>query len=398
MADATGKPVPHLKPTAPLDMTQGARFLNWRARFIDTAINKGYDPELIWQVMGRARLNPDVLVRNQTQPEFIRPVWDYLVAILSSERLAVGQAQLAERADLWADIESRYQVERHILAAIWGLESQYGQIMGDYEIINALASFAYEGRRQAFAQAQLWACLDLLTAEYVRVEQLRGSWAGAMGMVQFIPTSFLQYAVDFDTDGYKDLWHTPADALGSAANYLAQAGWQWQAPVYVEVRLADGFDYSLAFDGKKTVQTWAELGVYPYDGLPWADSMMDRDAALFLPAGYRGPKILTFRNFDAIKAYNNSNSYALAIGALARRFENQPAILQAWPENERPLSLTDKKVLQRHLRDLGYDIGRIDGRIGPKTRRAVWQWQKAHGFPADGYVTAILLGHMLARK
>ena len=377
--------------------SRAERFAAWKADFMARAIAKGYDAALVRRTIAPATINERALERDKDQPEFTKPIWSYVDGAANPGRVATGKQKLAENAAIFNAVEQRYFVDRHILAAIWGLESAYGKIMGSHDIISALATFAFEGRRTKFGERELYGILDSLSAGYVRAEQLEGSWAGAMGMMQFIPTTFRDYAVDFNNDGNRDLWTSPEDALGSAAHYLSRHGWRWNEPVFTEVQLPRGFDYSLSGGSKKTVNEWTALGVAPFGGGRWSTAAGFLDGKLLVPAGASGPKFLTFKNFDVIKKYNNSTSYALGINVLAESFQDRPAIRSLWPTDDKPLSLTDKEALQKRLTSLGYDTKGVDGQIGPNSRRAIRAWQAATGVPADGYVEQTLFRRIMGR-
>jgi len=368
------------------NLTQEQRFEAWKQDFIRRAVDKGYEEAFVRGIIMPARINEKALDRDTSQPEFTKPIWNYVDNATSAARLNGGRSKLADERDMFSAVENRYRVDRNILTAIWGLESQYGTIMGTHDIISALASFAFEGRRKAFGEQQLFAALDILKSGTVRREQLIGSWAGAMGMTQFIPTTFRDYAVDFDRDGNKDLWLNSSDALGSAAHYLSRSGWRWGEPAFAEVRLPNGFDYGLSDGSKRSVSEWTRLGVTRLSGQNWAANLTNLDAKLLVPAGNKGPVFLTFKNFDVIKRYNNSTSYALGIGVLGEAFQGKAAIRTPWPRDDEPLSRTDKENMQRRLTALGYNTGGVDGQVGPNTRKAIRAWQKANGLPADGYV------------
>jgi membrane-bound lytic murein transglycosylase B len=267
--------------------------------------------------------------------------------------------------------------------------------MGNHEIISALSTFAFEGRRTRFGEQQLFALLDMVAAGDVRPEQLTGSWAGAMGMTQFIPTTFRDYAVDFDNDGNKDLWGNPEDALGSAAHYLARHGWRKAEPVMTEVSVPEGFDYSLLEGTKKTINNWTALGVAPITGQRWSAEAGFLEAKMIAPGGHRGPKILTFKNFDVIKKYNNSTSYAMGITVLGDALRGQATLRTPWPRDDKPLSFENKKALQTKLTALGYSTGGVDGQIGPNSRKAIRAWQRANGLPADGYMEQTLFQRLM---
>ena len=265
-------------------------FADWRADFRVEALAQGIDPQLFDRAFAGVTPDPDVIKADQSQPEFSRPVWAYLDSALSSQRVATGQRKLGEQRAQLARIEQRYGVDRHILAAIWGLESNFGQNMGNRQVIRSLATLAHEGRRPTFAHDQLLGAMDILQHRDIEPERMLGSWAGAMGQTQFIPTTYNQYAVDFDGDGRRDIWFSATDALASAAHYLQQSGWQSGQPWGQEVKLPDGFDYALADSSiRKPMQQWAELGITDAKGAPLAPGLNEQSAALLLPAGHRPP-------------------------------------------------------------------------------------------------------------
>jgi len=379
-------------------LSQAERFALWKTDFINKAADKGYDRDTVSRLILPANLSKRAIDRNKKQPEFTKPIWSYVDGAASADRLNKGRSKLAEQNQVFDQVEARYQVPRHILTAIWGLETAYGRIMGNHDIISALSSFAFEGRRQKFGEEQLFAVLDMLKRGEVRADQLTGSWAGAMGMTQFIPTTFRDYAVDFNGDGNKDLWTSEGDALGSAAHYLSRHGWRYREPVITEVTMGQGFDYSHVEGGKKSVRDWAALGVQPIGGQNWSDAAMNLEAKLIAPGGHRGPKLLTFKNFDVIKKYNNSTSYAMGITVLGEALRGRASITTPWPREDKPLSFTNKKAMQSKLNALGYNVGGVDGQIGPNTRKAIRGWQKSQGLPADGYMEQGLYHRLIRQK
>ncbi len=380
--------------TAPVQSRE-QRFADWKSDFTARAVLKGYSPELLARTVGRAKINERAIERNDNQPEFTRPVWAYIESAASADRITRGRSELSDHADVFAEVEGRYSVPRHILTAIWGLETSYGRIMGDFDIVDSLSTFAFEGRRQRFGEQQLFAVLDLISSGEVREDQLRGAWAGAMGMTQFIPTTFRDYAVDFDGDGNKDLWTSERDALGSAANYLSRSGWRAGEPVMAEVLVPDDFDYGQLETVSKTINDWTALGVRPANGMRWGGNAGLLSAKLLAPAGSKGPKLLVFKNFDVLKRYNNSTSYVMGIASLGDALRGRSAIRTPWPKDDKPLSLEDKKRLQARLTELGYSTGGVDGQIGPNSRKAIRAWQRDNGVVADGYVEQTLLARIL---
>lgn len=378
-------------------LTQEERFRAWKQDFIRRATERGYDPEMVRALIMPAVINEKALDRDKTQPEFTKPIWSYVDNAANASRLNGGKAKLAKQRTTFDAVEGRYFVDRHVLTAIWGLESAYGKIQGTHDIISALSTFAFEGRRSKFGERELFGILDAVKAGYVRPDQLKGSWAGAMGMMQFIPTTFRDYAVDFDGNGNRDLWQSEPDALGSAAHYLSRHGWKWGEPVFAEVKLPSGFDYSTSDGRKMSINQWTALGVAPVTGQRWSQEAGFLETKLLVPAGHRGPKFLTFKNFDVIKKYNNSTSYALGIGVLAEALKGNASIRTPWPRDDDQLSLTDKKNLQRRLTALGYDTKGVDGQIGPNSRRAIRAWQAANSVVADGYVEQALFARIMGQ-
>ncbi len=391
-------PIPSLKPDYEQSSSAALeRFNDWKRDFLTRAAAKNYPPRLVEATVGRAKLQERALESNGKQAEFVKPIWDYVETAASPTRIKEGQANLRANSQIMEDVEGRYGVDRHILTAIWGLESAYGKVLGDYNPVDVLSSFAFEGRRTAFGETQLFALLDLLKDGHIKINQLKGSWAGAMGMTQFIPATFRDYAVDFDGDGNKDLWTNKADALGSAAHYLSRRGWVSEEPVFAEISLPQNFDYSLADGQARPISSWAALGAVPFHGGGFTAQANSLTAKLYLPAGANGPILLTFKNFDVIKAYNNSNSYAMGIATLARNLSGKAGISANWPEGDKQISRTQKMTLQRALIKQGFDTGGVDGAIGSMSRTAIRSWQAANNRPADGYVEFALYKIIVAK-
>ncbi len=373
------------------DVLPDETFEQWRDRFRQEALAAGIRATIFDQAFQGIEPDPAVVKADQSQPEFTRPVWEYLEGAMSPYRVRKGQALLAEHARILDAIEQRYAVDRQTLVAVWGMESSFGQFMGDKSVIRSLATLAYEGRRPAFAHAQLIAALQIIQHGDIKPGGMRGSWAGAMGQTQFIPTTYNTHAVDFDGDGRRDIWNSTADALASTAHYLQASGWQKGKPWGAEVRLPAGFDYAQAdTEIRKTVAEWQALGVKS----PLHASLAQERGYLLLPAGYRGPAFLVLDNFRAILKYNNSSSYALAIGLLSQRFDGQGLIAGTWPKGDKPLSRTERIELQEALASNGYSPGAADGIIGANTRKAIRGYQQRLGWPADGYPNQELLGEL----
>ncbi|WP_347902198.1 lytic murein transglycosylase [Pseudomonas purpurea] len=375
-----------------LEIQPTQTFAEWQSGFRKDALAAGIRAELFDRAFADVSPDMSVIKADRSQPEFSRPVWEYLDGALSPVRVRKGQALINQYADTLQSIEQRYGVDRQALVSVWGMESNFGQFQGNKSVIRSLATLAYEGRRPGFAHAQLLAALQILQQGDIEPEKMLGSWAGAMGQTQFIPTTYNTHAVDFDGDGRRDIWGSPADALASTAHYLQSSGWQRGQPWGFEVQLAKGFDYSLA-DGatRRTVAEWMQLGLTLPNGANVPAGSEHLSAALLLPAGYRGPAFLVLDNFRAILKYNNSSSYALAVSLLSQRFSGAGLINGEWPKDDLPLSRSERIELQNLLSAHQYDAGTADGIIGANTRKAIRSAQQSFGWPADGYPTHKLL-------
>jgi len=338
---------------------------------------------------------PRVVELDRAQPEFTRNVWDYLDTAVSPQRVALGQGKLQQfRAEADAAAE-RYGVPAAIVVAIWGVESNYGSNFGSIPTIDALATLGFEGRREAWARGQLLAALKIIESGDITRPQMIGSWAGAMGQTQFLPSVFLAHAVDADGDGRRDIWGSMADVTASTANFLKSLGWQTSQPWGVEVQLPAGFDAGRADDAlRQSTAQWAAEGVRTLDGTPLPEFT---EGAILLPAGARGPAFLVGPNFRAILGYNNSTSYALAVGLLAQRVAGGPGVQAAWPRDLVALTRSQLLALQTALNALGFASGTPDGMMGPATRAGLRGYQRSLGLPADGYPTLDLLQRVQAR-
>lgn len=372
---------------APASLAQDTAFETWLAGFRDRLIASGVSVEIADRMFDGVAPNPVVIDRDRSQPEFVRPIWSYLGIAASDLRISNGRTAHAEQNATLEAIEAHYGVRSEILVAIWGLESSFGAIPGNNDTVQALATLAWEGRRRDWAEAQLFAIAEMLDEGYATRDMLTGSWAGAMGQTQFIPTTYLERAVDWDGDGRRNIWTDEGDALASAANLLSEAGWQSGAPTVLEVDLPSGFDLAAWEPGQsRLVSEWAMMQVRPAGGAEWnADDLM-RAARLELPAGRGGPGFLTFPNFRVIKRYNNSTSYALGVAHLADRIAGGEAFIGGWPEGDEPLTRSQTREVQAALNAMGFDSGVPDGIAGPNTRRALRAYQRANGHPADGYL------------
>ncbi len=380
-------PSPAVPPAALDADAQAQQFARWVAAFRVSARAAGIDQATLDAAFDTVRFVPRAVVADRAQPEFTRAVWDYLDSALSPQRVARGQEKWRQWRPEVEAIAARYGVPPEVLFAIWGMESNYGSNVGDIPTIDALATLGFEGRREAWARAQLLAALKILQSGDIARTQMIGSWAGAMGQTQFLPTSFLAYAVDADGDGRRDIWGSVPDVMASTANYLARSGWQAGQPWGVEVRLPAGFDYART-DLRQPASAWAGDGVQSMDGTPLPALT---DSSILLLAGARGPAFLVGPNFRAILRYNNAASYALAVGLLAQKLAGGPSVQTPWPREEPRLARSQLWALQSALNARGFDCGPPDGTLGPATRNGVRLFQRSLGLPADGYPTLELL-------
>jgi membrane-bound lytic murein transglycosylase B len=365
-----------------------AGFDAWVEGFRARAAGQGIAPATLDAGLRGVGFLPGVVERDRNQTEFSRSIEDYLSIAASDERVSKGRAALARQAGVLAAIERRYGVPSNVVAAVWGLESLYGERRGDVPVISALATLAYEGRRGAFFESQLVAALKIIQAGDVSASGMTGSWAGAMGHTQFIPTSYLAYAVDFTGDGRRDIWSAdPTDALASTAAYLSRSGWVAGQPWGLEVRLPPGISTA----GSRDASAWAAAGVVAADGgaLPPAGS-----GQILTPAGASGPAFLVFRNFNAILRYNNAQSYALGVGHLSDRLLGRGGIRGSFPPDAQGLSKADRQEIQSRLTRAGFDTEGTDGVIGARTVASIEAYQQSRGLPVTGQATAALLAHL----
>jgi membrane-bound lytic murein transglycosylase B len=387
---APGAPGPIQPPAASGDMVFDA----WAAEFYGRAVKAGIAPALLEREMAGLTPDPRVTSRDSRQPEFSQPISAYIAGAVTEGPIATGMRKRSEIPSLDA-VEQRYGVPREILIGIWSRESAFGAIQGDFDVIRSMASLAAQGRRRDWAEGELIATLKIIgSGEFAR-GQLRGSWAGAMGQTQFLPSSFLSTAVDGDGDGRRDIWNSPADALASAADLLAKGGWVRGQGWAREVAVPADFDFGLSEGPKEVPAWWADKGVKRADGLPWSPADQAAPAQLLAPAGAAGPIFLLFPNHFVIRKYNNSVAYALAVGLLADRISGQGPLVKAWP-TETPLSLADRMTAQRALAALGFDPGAPDGVVGMGTRAQLRAWQKARGLTADGYLSPAMVEKLKA--
>lgn len=365
----------------------------WLAAFRPRAMAAGISADTLDLALAGVNLREDVLEKERNQAEFTRTIWDYLDRTVSPARIAAGVAALQTHADLLDRIEARYAVDRQIVVAIWGLESNFGAVRGDVPTVAALATLASTNRRGAYFESELLAALRILQAGDVTPTDLKGSWAGAMGHTQFMPSNVLTLAVDFDGDGRRDIWgDDPSDALASTAAFLARWGWRTGQPWGAEVILPRGFDYRLSGDKvHKSAAEWQALGVTMAGG----GNLLDHGPAwVLLPGGARGAAFLICPNFHVIEHYNRADAYVLAVGHLADRIMGGDAIQTSWPRNLRALTRDELIDVQLRLTDAGFDTGGADGRIGPRTQSALRAFQVSAGLVPDGFASSEILLHL----
>lgn len=387
----------HAEPAKPPVTPDEQKFIDFIKDFRAEAIRAGIRGETYDKAVDGIHINDRIKTLNGNQPEHVRQVWDYLSGAVSDWRVGRGQQMLSDNAALFRSVERKYGVPKEFVAAIWGLESAYGRDQGSFNIFEALATLAYDGPRTTYAREQFIAALKIMEREKMKPSQMTSSWAGAIGHTQFVPTTFLAHGVDGDGDGKVDLWNSPADALASAANYLKQSGWKSGEPWGMEVSLPEGFAYEdCDVDTQKPMSEWAARGVRTATGEPIPSS--DAMAAIFLPAGYKGPAFLVRNNFRMILTYNASTSYALAVSLLADRMRGTGDIVTPWPRNELALEKDQRVQLQSGLNALGFDVGEPDGVLGRKTRAALRAFQKQHHLPADGFPTRAMLDRVVKAR
>lgn len=334
-------------------------------------------------------LNPDysVIERLNYQPEFSTPIWDYLSGLVDEERVQLGRQKLQQHREVLNRVAATYGVPAETVVAVWGVESNFGDISGKYPLLQALGTLSCEGRRQSYFRGEFFTTMKLLQRGDVREEQLKGSWAGAFGHTQFMPSTYDELAVDFDGDGRRDLVSSIPDALASTANFLSKRGWQSGQPWGFEVKIPQGM--SVSGEGrrnKKSLSSWINQGVVRADGsaLVQGNLSQSSQAGLLAPAGPSGPVFLVFKNFDAIYSYNAAESYALAIAHLSDRLQGKGSFTATWPTDDPGTSRAERREIQQFLLNRGYDIGAVDGLIGDKSRQAIRQEQQRLGLSPTG--------------
>ena len=366
--------------------TSNPDFDRWVRGFRGRALNAGISGQTFERAFKGVQYNPDVIKKDRNQAEFKRQIWDYLDSAASPPRVDGGKKALRKHRNALNRIEQKYGVEKEVVTAVWGLESYYGTRKGDTPLIGALATLSYDGRRGAFFEKQLIAALKIIQSGDVAPRNMTGSWAGAMGHTQFIPTSYLAYAVDFTGDGKRDIWSDdPTDALASTAAYLKRFGWRKGMPWGVEVRVPRGKNPGTA---KRMPSDWASRGIVGTDGKPVRDY---GTARILQPAGPNGASFMVFANFDVIKRYNNADAYAIGVGHLSDRIGGGPAIQASWPRGYTPVTFEERMDIQRLLKRRGYKLEKIDGIIGPNSAKAIRHFQQSVGAKVDGYASQEVL-------
>ena len=330
-----------------------------------------------------------VLELDKSQPEFVQTFTRYLGLRVNDVQIDRGQSLLRQHAALLEEVRNRYGVQPHYLAAFWAIESNFGRNTGGFSVLQALATLAYDPRRAEFFRRELLTALQIIDDGHIDAASMSGSWAGAMGQLQFLPSVFYSYAVDGDDDGRIDIWNSLPDVFYSAANFLSESGWRGDERWGREVILPANFDYRLSGAGtRKPLQEWKDLGITQTSGTPIP--VADMNASVILPAGADGPAFLAYDNYRTTLVYNPSSFYALTVGHLADRFTGSAGI-QHMPRNERAMSMADVKELQERLNALGFDSGEPDGRVGRRTRGAIRAYQGESDLPMDGYASIQLL-------
>lgn len=366
-------------------------FDDWLAAFRHDAAAQGISAATLDAALTGLAPVERVVELDRRQPEFVHTFARYLGRRVTARQVAHGQAMLQEHAALLDAVEQEYGIPKAVLVAFWGVETNYGATLGGLNIPASLATLAFDGRRSSFFRNQLLDALRIIDARHVQAIDMNGSWAGAMGHLQFMPSTFRAYAVDGDGDGRIDVWQSLADAMASAANYLQHAGWRPHQPVALEVRLPEGFDWRLTGIGHRLpAAEWRALGVLQADGstLPAAGR-----AAIVLPQGWQGPAFMVFDNFDVVMQWNRSVHYALTVAQLASELAGGAPLVAAM-DAAGVLNAAELKAMQQTLNELGLDAGAADGVVGPLTQTAIRRYQVLHRLPADGYPSPDLIAHV----
>ncbi len=377
-------------PLMSLPVRADADFDKWLQELRNEAAGKGISQKTLDSALKNVAPIEKIIELDRNQPEFTQTFWRYMEPRISDARIAQGQVKLNENKKVLAEVESREGVPAEALMAFWGLETNYGGYMGDFSVVAALATLAYDERRAAFFRTELLNALTIIDQGHIWPEAMVGSWAGAMGHFQFLPSTFLNNALDYDKDGRKDIWNNTSDAFLSAAHFLKNSGWVPGVPWGYEVTMPKDFPWEEAgADNRQPVSRWQGLGVRRADG--GALTQQERRGAVLLPAGWQGPAFVVLDNFYTTLRWNNSHLYAISVGHLTDRISGRGPFKARPPAEEERLSREEIKTMQTYLNALGYDSGTPDGKIGPMTRTALKAFQKANGFPADAYPTRAII-------
>ncbi|WP_395017583.1 lytic murein transglycosylase [Dongia sp.] len=372
--------------------TEAKSFLEWVERYEAFAYKNGQPKELIADAFEQVKENPDITVKQSKQPEFVTPVWTYLAKAVSEDRVARGQQQYMLNRAVVDQAARQYGVDSGTLMGIWGIETDFGRNFGDVNVFEALSNLGYGAKRTDFACKELAAALTIANRDKIPVSKMVGSWAGAMGHSQFLPSNYIELGVDADRSGAPDLWTSMPDVFASTANHLTKAGGGWIAgvPWGMEVKLPAGFPYQEAeLDLEQPIAHWRQLGVKTVGGMSLPE--YPGGTSIIVLTGYKGPAFLITKNFKAILRYNNSTSYALSVAYLGQRILGGQGVQAAWPTAEPPLNLAEREELQTRLAAQGFDVGKVDGVLGLKTRKAARLFQAKVGLPQDGYANKALL-------
>lgn len=371
-------------------------FSSWLQQFRREARGQGISQATLHEALDGLHPIPRVLELDRRQPEFTQTFWHYLDGRVTDRRIERGKALLKSHRRLLDTIEKQYGVQPRFLVAFWGLETNFGDYLGSFPVIGSLATLAHDPRRSDFFRSELLDALKIIDQGHISAANMLGSWAGAMGQPQFMPSTFVRYAVDQDGDGRRDIWYTLPDVFASAANFLAKSGWRGDKTWGREVKLPAGFDLDLTgLETKKTLAAWQVLGVRKINGddLPGVNIK----GSIILPGGYDGPAFLVYNNFHTILRWNRSDLYAIAVGHLADRISGHGPLQSPRPESEQRLSRSQVEKIQELLAARGYDPGPVDGVFGSQTRRAIKEFQRTAKLPADGYPSPELL-EVLGKK
>jgi membrane-bound lytic murein transglycosylase B len=370
-------------------IAQDQTFAEWREQLRAEAFSLGISEETLLAIDDLEAPLDRVLELDDAQPEFIQTFTRYLSLRITPLQINRGQALLRQYAVLLEEVRQSYGVQPHYLVSFWAIESNYGRATGGFSVLQALATLAFDPRRADFFRTELLTALKIIDDGHIAVDNMSGSWAGAMGQLQFLPSVFARYGIDGDNDGKIDIWNSLPDIFHSAANFLSQSGWRGDERWGREVLLPSNFDFSLTGTRtRKPLEEWNELGIIQMNGSPIPVANMQ--ASVILPAGAGGPAFLTYANFRATMVYNPSTFYALTVGHLADRYTGGAAI-QRMPENEQAMSVADVQALQELLNAAGFDSGEPDGRVGSRTRTAIRAYQQNKELPMDGYASLKLL-------